>query len=766
MANGDIYKLGTLYMGQRKIPRPTRPWSNSKNTSFGPGDIVSYSPDAILEIRNTEVYDEYKMKWIEINEGGKKYLVSDRVMLVNICWEDLNSQNLIFGKTITIDGTSYKIRSLSGGSDSRNDNYNDGGTPTHNEWDRWIVNEARLHGLPTPVSSDLDPSLNLSDFESAHNKLWNWAGVYSIAQELWGGVNASFHSARGYDSTRRWYNLGKSSRFNFNGWRPVLEVLGNLPVISGKNEDLGMKKEPFSVSYNISNPNSNAITIKEIVNGSVLRTHDSSVHFSAGLNLNNEIWKNLPVNQKIEIKIEVTVSNKTQIVRTYTFTKIGSPPTAIPVEPKGDFNNPAIVDTINPVLIWRFEDTDPGDAQTAYQVFVEDVQGNVVHDSKKIASSQSFYIVPDLAWATRYRWLVRVWDRHSIVSADSVRQHFLPKRPPNVTDVEPGSSNVEEPAGTGTAPEFSWTFEDLDQQAQAAYQLRIYDTKDVLIYDSGRIEKTINMHKIPEGVLTEGTIYYAIVTVWDPFHLHKDSAEAYFVTNSTPTAPTLTSPANTYRTGLRPTFEGLIGHDKENDPQQFIIQISQDEKFEKHVLEISSMNERKGWQVSNGSQWYDLPEEGVDNSYEGKGVRYTLQVDLDEGRTYYWRLAAIDANTKARGKWSTVRCIRCGNMLQFKLKNPISTGNTAARRILIAADYYMANDGINKATMKIEVSNNALDANPVWEDATAAYQNADYFTFTNATKTAQQYALDIRVTFVANDSLGNIEMRGLGFSFD
>ncbi|MDQ0174366.1 glycoside hydrolase family 78 protein [Bacillus chungangensis] len=443
------------------------------------------------------------------------------------------------------------------------------------------------------------------------------------------------------------------------------------------------------------------------------------------------------------------------------------PPRAVPVEPKGDLAKIAIVDTINPVLVWRFEDTDLGDAQSSYQVFiVENATNKVAHNSGKIASSQSFYIVPDLKWATRYKWKARVWDKYDLASEYSSYQFFLPKRPPNVTDVMPGSPNVEEPAGTGTAPEFSWTFEDLDQQAQAAYQLRIYDTKDVLIYDSGRIEKTINMHKIPEGILTEGTIYYAVVTVWDPFGLDKDSEKAYFVTNSTPTPPTLTNPANTYRTGLRPTFEGLIGSDKENDPQHFIIQISQDEKFEKHVLELSSMNDRKGWQVSDGSQWYDLPEEGVDNSYEGKGVRYTLQVDLDEGRTYYWRLAAIDANTKARGKWSNTRCIRCGNTLQFKLKRPIETGNTAARRILIAADYYMAQDGINKATMKIEVTNNALDTNPMWEDATAAYQNADYFTFSNTTKTAQQYALDIRVTFLANDSLGAIEMRGLGFSFD
>ena len=101
-------------MGSTKIPRPTRPWQNDYEpyTGAGLGNIQNYSAGATLEIRNTEANDADKMQWIEVNDGGKKYLICDRVMLVNINWDDLNSQSLIFGKNVTIDGQQYKLRVL------------------------------------------------------------------------------------------------------------------------------------------------------------------------------------------------------------------------------------------------------------------------------------------------------------------------------------------------------------------------------------------------------------------------------------------------------------------------------------------------------------------------------------------------------------------------------------------------------------------------------------------------------------------------------
>lgn len=177
MATGDLIKLGTLYLGGTKRSRPTNPVSG--------GDVHAFSAGQTIEIRNTESSEADKLHWREINDGGKKYLVADRALIRSISWDDLNAQSLIFGKEITIDGQQYKIRSLTGGSTYRSgtDAYS-GGSPSNNEWDRWIVNEANISGLPKPTATDL--TNNSANLNGAHNQFWNWYNMYSWAQETYG----------------------------------------------------------------------------------------------------------------------------------------------------------------------------------------------------------------------------------------------------------------------------------------------------------------------------------------------------------------------------------------------------------------------------------------------------------------------------------------------------------------------------------------------------------------------------------------------------
>ena len=129
------------------------------------GSISNYS------FGNTPSDDAKKLQWVKIKDGDKTLLICDRVILVNVTWNDLNSAGWIFGKEVTIDGAKYKLRSLTGGSNYRNtsDAYA-GGTPTNNEWDRFITREEVITGLPAPVSSDLDSNLNSTDFSSTHNQ--------------------------------------------------------------------------------------------------------------------------------------------------------------------------------------------------------------------------------------------------------------------------------------------------------------------------------------------------------------------------------------------------------------------------------------------------------------------------------------------------------------------------------------------------------------------------------------------------------------------
>lgn len=174
---------------------------------------------------DTPAAEANQLQWHKIQDGDKTLLICDRVILVNCSWNDLNSQGYITGKEVTIDGAKYKCRVLTGGTGPRSSNdYYSGGTPTNNEWDRFITREEVITGLPAPVSSDLDSTQNATDLNSTHNQFWNWYYVYSWCQETYSG-NSSYRAYRGYISARFWNYYYASYQFATLGFRPVLEVL-------------------------------------------------------------------------------------------------------------------------------------------------------------------------------------------------------------------------------------------------------------------------------------------------------------------------------------------------------------------------------------------------------------------------------------------------------------------------------------------------------------------------------------------------------------
>lgn len=231
------------------------------------GSISNYS------FGNTPSDDAKKLQWVKIKDGDKTLLICDRVILVNVTWNDLNSAGWIFGKEVTIDGAKYKLRSLTGGSNYRNtsDAYA-GGTPTNNEWDRFITREEVITGLPAPVSSDLDSNLNSTDFSSTHNALWNWAGVYTWCQETYSS-NTSRRADRGCHSARYWDNYNASDSYSYVGFRPVLEILNTDPLISDSDRDLGDKNSNFTITYTVDDADSgDVLTATESLDGQTTKS--------------------------------------------------------------------------------------------------------------------------------------------------------------------------------------------------------------------------------------------------------------------------------------------------------------------------------------------------------------------------------------------------------------------------------------------------------------------------------------------------------------
>ena len=273
---------------------------------------------------DTPAAEANQLQWHKIQDGDKTLLICDRVILVNCSWNDLNSQGYITGKEVTIDGAKYKCRVLTGGTGPRSSNdYYSGGTPTNNEWDRFITREEVITGLPAPVSSDLDSTQNATDLNSTHNQFWNWYYVYSWCQETYSG-NSSYRAYRGYISARFWNYYYASYQFATLGFRPVLEVLNTDPLISDSDRDLGDKNSNFTITYTVDDSDSgDVLTATESSDGQTTKS------FAPTRNSVNTIT--VPVDElslgSHTVKVVVTDGQGGTATRTWTFTRTNAAPT-------------------------------------------------------------------------------------------------------------------------------------------------------------------------------------------------------------------------------------------------------------------------------------------------------------------------------------------------------------------------------------------------------------------------------------------------------
>ncbi|SCI84968.1 Uncharacterised protein [uncultured Flavonifractor sp.] len=272
---------------------------------------------------DTPSADANKLQWVKIKDGDKTLLICDRVILVSVSWDDLNGQGYVTGKTITIDGTKYKCRLLTGGSNRRNNDWYAGGTPTNNEWDRFITREEVITGLPAPVSSDLDTNLNTTDHNSTHNQLWHWVGVYSWCQETW-AENASTRASRGCGSARLWNSYSSGDRRVSVGFRPVLEVLNTDPLISDSDRNLGDKNQDFTIEYTVNDSDSgDVLTATESIDGRTTKSFAPTRNFKNTITVN---VRELSLGPHT-VKVVVTDGQGGTATRTWTFNRVNSAPT-------------------------------------------------------------------------------------------------------------------------------------------------------------------------------------------------------------------------------------------------------------------------------------------------------------------------------------------------------------------------------------------------------------------------------------------------------
>ena len=210
-STGNTRKFGTLYLDNEKQKRPI--------DFFEFKDIPVYLGQKI-EIKDTNKSDENKLSWIEINDNGKRLLVCDRNILKEVSWNELNEQNLIFGKVVIIEDKKYILRLLTGHSEKKDNKLN--------EWDNYIANVDNIVGLPICTEYDIDDISN-EDNEEEINKddnsnLWHWYNFSSFTQSE-SSKSQKICITRGFNSTTYSNQLDKDLKDETVGYRPVLELI-------------------------------------------------------------------------------------------------------------------------------------------------------------------------------------------------------------------------------------------------------------------------------------------------------------------------------------------------------------------------------------------------------------------------------------------------------------------------------------------------------------------------------------------------------------
>lgn len=103
-----------------------------------------------------------------------------------------------------------------------------------------------------------------------------------------------------------------------------------------------------------------------------------------------------------------------------------------------------------------------------------------------------------------------------------------------------------------------------------------------------------------------------------------------------------------------------------------------------------------------------------------------------------------------------------GSGRQALQKNKTQTEDYYLLKVLVTPTWK-----IEGAVAKVEACNNGFDAVPTWEDITAMVQINRVYNFTNKTKTASKWGVNIRFTITKNEGFeGEVSISGFGGAYE
>lgn len=211
-------------------------------------------------------------------------------------------------------------------------------------------------------------------------------------------------------------------------------------------------------------------------------------------------------------------------------------------------------------------------------------------------------------------------------------------------------------------------------------------------------------------------------------------------TNSAPEAPTITNPVENLRVEQNGYVYYNPAEDPDGDTQVIKIEISETADFEnKQVFETMEKEVAGEWQAV----------ETITNADAGVNMR--TQYAIEATGTIYIRAVATDSGSGTSAT-SDVITASVGTTLQI-MTHPYKY-HVMPSKVAIAIKGTVG----EQATQEIEVCNNAYDDTPTWEK----YNPVNgLHTFTNETKTAEDWAVATRITIHAGEETGVIEINAI-----
>nr|WP_325189459.1 hypothetical protein [uncultured Oscillibacter sp.] len=123
------------------------------------------------------------------------------------------------------------------------------------------------------------------------------------------------------------------------------------------------------------------------------------------------------------------------------------------------------------------------------------------------------------------------------------------------------------------------------------------------------------------------------------------------------------------------------------------------------------------------------------------------------------RVEAVDGNFATSVRVWTFS--KKESVICFQLNEPEET-DEAASKVLVTPTWH-----IEGAAALVEACNNAFDAEPTWEDITPMVAINRVYNFTNKTKTADKWGVNIRFTITKNEGYeGEVSISGFGGAYE